>query len=187
MGIPERTPKYVNGLNNFIDYIDRISPVKDLTILEIGAWTGIGSETFAKRFKEVHCVDIWKKDKRCGITVKYDINKVEKIFDSRKAKYNNIFKYKGDWAHFIKKFKSKDADFPSSFDVIYVDMDKIFQDNLDCWIAYFPLAKKFAAGHDYENRFPGVVKAVNKMFGKPQQVFSDTSWVVKINKDFGNG
>jgi len=186
--IPERTQKYIKGLTDFIDYIDRQIPVKDLTILEIGAWTGIGSITFAKRFKEVHCVDIWKKDKRCLITVKYDINKVEKIFDERKKKYKNIFKYKGDWKHFAKIFKSDDK----CFDVIYVDMNKIFEENLNCLLAFYPLTREFISGHDYEDRFSGVKKAVNKIFGRPQLVFPDTSWIVKINKfiggkEYGNG
>lgn len=178
--IPERTAGYILGLNNFIDWIDRQTPVKDLTILEIGAWTGAGSVTFAKRFKEVHCIDAWRKDKRDDLTVEFDVDGAELVFDKRKDKHKNIFKYKGDWKNFILEFKEKGK----LFDVVYVDMNKIYKDNIDCWAAYFPLVRKYVAGHDYEKRFPEVVKAVNKMFGKPQAVFMDTSWVIKLQEEW---
>jgi hypothetical protein len=175
--VPERNKGYIKGLNNFIDWIDNQTPVKDLTILEIGAWTGAGSVTFAKRFKEVHCIDAWKKDKRDDLTMKFNIEKAEEIFDKRKKEYKNISKYKGDWKNFVSSFNKK----KQKFDVIYVDMNKKYQDNIDCWIAYYSMANKYVSGHDYEKRFPEVVKAVNKMFGKPQAVFMDTSWIIKLN------
>ena len=33
--------------------------------------------------------------------------------------------------------------------------------------------------------FPGIKKAVNKMFGGPQFVFPDTSWIIKVNRFIG--
>ena len=38
------------------------------------------------------------------------------------------------------------------------------------------------SGHDYCEESPGVIKAVNEMFGKPDKVFSDASWIVKLKK-----
>ena len=34
--------------------------------------------------------------------------------------------------------------------------------------------------YDYCEESPGVIKAVNEMFGKPDKVFSDASWIVKL-------
>lgn len=178
--IPERTQKYIRGLNEFVNYIDRITPVKDLTILEVGAWTGAGSEVFAKRFKEVHCIDIWCEDKNCGITVRYNIKKVEELFNQRKNKYKNIYKYKMSWEKFAELQKVGKTKAPKMFDVVYVDMNKIFEHNLNCLRTFYPITKKFIGGHDYEHRFPGVVKAINKFIGKPQFVFPDTSWIAPI-------
>lgn len=177
--IPERTDKYKKGLIDFINYIDRITPVKDLTILEIGAWTGCASEIFAKRFKQVHCIDVWNIDKRCGLTTKYDMKKVEAIFDKRMKQNKNIIKYKGDCLSFVSMFAKVDK----KFDIIYVDVYKQFEENLKCWVHYYKLAKKFVSGHDYERRFPGVVRAVNKFFGKPQMVFADTSWIIELQNE----
>ena len=184
--IPERNPRYIKGLTDFCKYINGIIPTKDLTILEVGAWTGAGSVVFAEYFKEVHCIDIWNKDKDCGITVRYNINKVEDIFNKRMHDHNNIYKYKMYWEDFAKKLKTGELKAPEMFDVVYVDMNKIFEHNLECLRAFYPITKKFIGGHDYEHRFPGVVKAVNKFIGKPQFTFPDTSWIVSIpNPDHG--
>jgi hypothetical protein len=32
------------------------------------------------------------------------------------------------------------------------------------------------AGHDYGPHAPGVIKAVNEVFGKPSRVYRDTTW-----------
>jgi hypothetical protein len=176
MKIPERNKGYKEGLINFCNYINNITPTKDLTILEIGSWTGVGMEIFANRFKEVTCIDPWVADKKDSLTIQYNVKAAEQIFNNRMKKYKNVTKLKGGWEDFIDKFISE----KKMFDVVYVDMNKIFEDNLDCIIAFYPLTDKYISGHDYEKRFPGVVKAVNKAVGKPQKVFKDTSWIIKI-------
>ena len=34
-------------------------------------------------------------------------------------------------------------------------------------------------GHDYQGRFPGVIKAVDE-FRRPDKIFKDTSWMVQL-------
>ena len=57
-----------------INWMDANSnkPVRLMKIIEIGAWTGCGSEIFAKRFKTVICVDPWK-NRTGGITDLYEM------------------------------------------------------------------------------------------------------------------
>lgn len=183
--IPERTNRYKQGLVDMINYIDSISdkPVRMMNIVEVGVWTGCASVIFAKRFREVICVDTWKQAGGDHLTKKYNMKEVEKIFDSRMSKYPGIIRK--------AKMDSKQAAFASliekmenieTYDVIYIDAIHTFEGSLKDMRDWKPIAKRFICGHDYEKRFPGVIKAVNKVFGKPLKVFKDTSWVVKIKQ-----
>jgi len=184
MKIPERTEKYKQGLIDMIEWIDKFSPVRMMKIIEIGVWTGCASEIFAKRFNKVICVDMWKNNIG-GITDKYDMKEVEKIFDSRQKKYHGVIcKSKMSSIEAAKIYqdhgsneKINDDIFP---DIIYIDAKHLFNDALEDILTWKDIPKRFICGHDYEKRFPGVVKAVNKIFGKPQKIFQDTSWIVRI-------
>ena len=71
--IPERSKGYKEGLQNFINYISKDYNTKELSIVEIGVWTGAGSEIFAKSFKEVHCIDMWKPIKTDSLTIRFNV------------------------------------------------------------------------------------------------------------------
>lgn len=182
--IPERTQKYRQGLIDMIEWMDKFSPVRMMKIIEVGCWTGCSSEIFAKRFNRVICVDLWQSNIG-GITNKYDMKEVEVIFDRRAARYHGVIcKSKTSSIEAAKIYQDHGSDekidndiFP---DVIYIDAGHTFEDVLKDLSAWKDIPKKFICGHDYEKRFPGVVKAVNKIFGKPQRVFKDSSWIVKL-------
>lgn len=180
--IPERNKGYKEGLINFVHWIDNRIPVKDLTILEIGAWTGAGTEIFANRFKQVYCIDPWKKDEKDSLTVRFNVKVAEKIFDKRMQRRNNVFKLKGDFRNYVNMFKEQEK----YFDVVYIDMNKLFEDNVECLKSYLPLTLKYISGHDYEIRFMGVVNAVNKVIGKPDKIFKDKSWIKFIGDKINN-
>jgi hypothetical protein len=38
----------------------------------------------------------------------------------------------------------------------------------------------YIGGHDYSDKFPGVVRAVNEEFGQPWRTFMDGSWLCRI-------
>jgi hypothetical protein len=154
MKIPERTKKSKSGLINYIKYIQSFYDTKELTILEIGSWTGISACIFAQYFKHVVCIDPWKATK--GINTKYNMKDVEDIFDNRMKHIKNIRKIKDKSENVVQKINNK----------ILMWKDKT---NL------------FISGHDYwRNKFPGVIKAVNEILGIPDKVFCDTSWIKKV-------
>lgn len=163
--IPERLPHSIKGLNDMLDFL---GDVKDKTMLEIGSWTGLSSVEFSKRFKHVCCVDPWQATE--GINTEYDMSEVEKIFDKRKKK--NVAK--------IKHTSSEASEIlgDNKFDYIYIDGCHTYEAvklDIENWKDKCKIA---ICGHDYwPGRFDGVIKAVDEAFGKPDKVFSDTSWV----------
>lgn len=176
INIPRRLPKSLKGLQSMIDYINSKYTTKKLTILEIGSWVGVSTELFAKAFRYVTAVDPWSAT--VGINTKYNMKLVEKEFDKRMKKYDNVDTNKMT----SKEFASftKDEFHLTGFDVIYIDgAHDYYNVKLDISL-WKDRATKFICGHDYCNKFPGVKKAVNEAFGKPDKVFSDSSWLVKV-------
>jgi hypothetical protein len=166
--IPERTKISKLGLYDFCKYINSIYSISDMSILEVGSWTGCSAEIFAKVFNHVICVDPWEPTKE--INTEYDMNEVEAIFDSRIKKYNNITKLKMTSEKAAKKIKS--------VNIVYIDGLHNYEDckkDLDLWL---PKCNLFISGHDYwPKKFDGVIKAVNEKIGVPDKIFSDTSWI----------
>ena len=181
--IPKRLPSSLKGLQDMVDYLNTIHNVNELTILEIGSWVGVSTELFAKSFKQVYAVDPWSKT--TGINTKYNMRQVEREFDNRTIPYDNIVKRKMTSMQYKNKLLQKlkldmYKNDPDKFDVIYIDGAHDYKNvSLDIKL-WKDRAVKFICGHDYYNKFPGVKKAVNEAFGKPDKVFSDSSWVVGV-------
>ena len=185
--IPERNKKYKQGLRDMINWIDKISsiPVRMMKIIEIGSWTGCSGVIFAKRFNKVICVDMWKSNIG-GITNEYDMKEVEKIFDKRAKMYHGVMcKSKMSSLEaakvYNKELKNKnklDNDiFP---DIVYIDGCHIYENTKKDLLAWKDIPKLFLCGHDFENRFKGVKKAVREIIGEPDKIFKDSSWVKKL-------
>jgi hypothetical protein len=172
MKIPERTKKSKSGLVNYIKYIQSFYDTKELTILEIGSWTGVSACIFAQYFKHVVCIDPWKATK--GINTKYNMKDVEDIFDNRMKHIKNIRKIKDKSENVVQKINNK-------FDIIYIDGIHTYEAVKKDILMWKDKTNLFISGHDYwRNKFPGVIKAVNEILGIPDKVFCDTSWIKKV-------
>jgi len=163
------------GLHDLINYIDTIRPVSEMSLLEIGSYTGESTSIFANRFKEVVSIDPFIDD--------YDQNDMacqhapfEKVFEKfkeRTAPYNNITQIRKTSDEAFETLSTK-------FDVIYIDGLHTYEQVIKDITNYKKLLKPsgFMSGHDYSvENWSGVVKAVIETIGEPDKTFQDTSWI----------
>lgn len=161
-------------LNPFIDYLQ----IKDGVMAEIGSFAGESAEYFAKsgKFKKIYCIDPWMKGYDDTVFVSHqDFSLVEKTFDDRMKPYPFVEKRKG-----FSNVRAKE--FPVAFfDMVYIDGNHAYNYVIEDITLWLPKVKKggYIAGHDYGIR-EGVAPAVNKMLGKPEKIFPDTTWVFRV-------
>ena len=173
-----RIPLFEKGLNDLIDYIDSIIPVKDLTMIEIGSYAGESTEIFAKRFGKVITIDPHEPNYDDNDSASNsDFTEVLEKFLERKSKYNNIeyIRMKSDDAiNLLKNFK---------VDLVYIDGVHTYEQVKKDIENYMPLIKNggFISGHDFTPGWQTVVNAVTESLGEIDGVFCDASWVKRIH------
>jgi len=154
--------------------------LKDKLMIEIGSYTGESAVVFAEFCKAVYCIDPWLS----GMLLSegsaenekiYMYPNVEEVFDKRTRTFTNIVKLKGFDFEMVDNF----AD--ASIDFIYIDSlhtEKETKRQLGLWL---PKIKNtgIIAGHDFNQRFPGIIKAVREMIGEPDKIYTDNgnSWM----------
>jgi Methyltransferase domain len=168
MKFPEREGNFIRGLYDMLKYIGN---TKRMTIIEIGTWTGCATEIFCQNFKSVITIDPFNNETD-WFSKKYDMQKVYEFAKQRLSKYNNITIIR-DYSYNVKNI---------SADIVYIDGSHEYENVKRDSILYLDRAKLFIAGHDYHNKFPGVIAAINEILGKPEKVFKDTSWIFKKDK-----
>jgi predicted O-methyltransferase YrrM len=170
--------EYLNeGLVSLIEYITIGKNAKDLSMIEIGSYTGESTQVFAKYFGKVISVDPFENgyDMNDAACHHADFNDVYNKFLENMQSFDNVTN--------IRK-KSDDAitDMIEKYDFVYIDgmhtYDQVKKDILN----YKKLIKPggFIGGHDYSDYWLDVVKAVNECLEKPDETFKDTSWIKKL-------
>lgn len=137
--------------------------------VEIGCWTGESSEIACQFCDLLICVDPWEPP---------DFDNNEAMFLQRMAPYRNVLRLK-QFSHVAATFFTN-----ATFDLVYIDgmhdEENVTRD-IKVWL---PKIKHggFLAGHDYDDNplHSGVVAAVDKLLGKPNKIYSDSSWLFKI-------
>ena len=170
------------GLLDMIAYINRRSPTKNMRLLEIGAYTGESTAIFCQHFKHVTTIDPYKGsyDPQDYVCYFSPMSTVYEAFCARMSKYNNYKLIIKTSDEAIKEI----ADQPvvHCFDVVYIDgMHQYAQVKKDI-LNYRVVVNRggFVTGHDYGGNWVGYVdKAVNDIYGEPDVVFNDTSWLVR--------
>jgi len=162
--------KCIKGLHDLCKFI---GDTKDMTIVEIGSYSGESTVIFASYFNKVISVDPWASGAPT-MNLKEamsDMSIVEKEFDKRIAAYDNIVKNKMFSHEFVNTIPN------GSIDVVYIDGDHTYDGvtkDINMWL---PKVAKggYICGHDY---YSTVKKAVNDTFNKPPtHTFKDSSWV----------
>lgn len=141
-----------------------------VVIVEVGSFVGISSMAISKGVKEFcpgslfYCVDIFSPEwyKKCSGISKYAFEDIERIFDKNMRKNPHV-KIKKLSIEAAKDFKDESIDF------IFIDADHRYEPVCADIQAWLPKLKKdcIMCGHDYSKKFPGLMKAVDEIFGKP--------------------
>jgi len=166
------------GLNNLIK---ELGDVSDKTMIEIGSFIGESTVIFAEHFKHVIAIDSFVPhyDKN-DPTSNFNFDDVFEEFQNRiEQKKDKITVYKMYSCDAVSSLKD------DKYDFVYIDGLHTYEGVKDDINNYLPLVKKggYIGGHDYGTQHPhllGVTEAVDEMFGKPDKVFEDNSWIKKI-------
>lgn len=174
----ERALTMRNSMNTkgLLDLIDEL-PNK-MVMAEVGVYAGESTKIFMNsgKINKMYSIDLWDDPK--GVYKKmysdHDFSIVEKIFDLNLANYN-IQKMKGSFENQI--------DLLPELDCVYIDGSHEYIDVMNDINLSLSKIKKggYICGHDYTAETPGVIKAISEFFGKPDKIFDDSSWVVRIN------
>lgn len=176
-----RGGNYLTGFQDFLDYLEKSSDLKNHTVVEIGSYLGESTILFAQRVKSVIAIDPFMNDYDPNDATCYDQDLPTVVYQGflkNINSYNNI-------THIKKTSDDAVADLAGQqFDVIYIDgvhtYDQVKKDIEN----YRGLVKPggFLCGHDYNNvgHTAGVYRAVNEAFGEPDATFIDTTWVMKL-------
>ena len=158
--------------------LDLIKELKDKgSMVEIGTFTGESTVIFGDHFEKVIGIDPMLEDyDQQDPTSKFNFNQVLDMFNNRTKEYNNISLIKKTSDDAVKELDGE------TYDFVYIDGIHQYKNVKQDIINYLPLVKKggYIGGHDYGEPWPGVKVAVDEMFGKPDKVFQDTSWLKKL-------
>jgi len=171
--------KYFKGLYNFCEFVSsELERTKPLKMCEIGSYMGESTFIFASQliFDEIHCIDPYK-----GIEEFNDISNrnwvdVEKEFKINTRHFDTITVHKNYCESVVDKFED------DYFDLIYIDARHDYNSVKNNIELFLPKCKTIIAGHDYQQEWPGVVQAVNEVFGAPDMLFEDGTWVKRLIK-----
>jgi predicted O-methyltransferase YrrM len=178
MNIQRTIMRDQNGTEGLLDLIKEL-PSKS-SMIEIGTFTGESTVIFGDHFEKVIGVDPMLPDyDPIDATSKFNFNEVLDMFKDRTKEYNNISLVQKTSDDAVNDFKD------GSFDFVYIDGIHTYDGVKSDIINYLPKVKKggVIGGHDYTNQLEhlvGVYEAVNEMFGKPDKVFRDNSWIKYI-------
>lgn len=165
------------GLEDMINWINNISPTKNMNIIEIGSYTGESTRMFADNFNQVISVDPFVND--------YDPNDlacsyapfelVYKQFLINTLPYTNIKSIRDTSQNAFDILKHFE------WDIVYIDgahtVDGVFWD-IDNYKSIIK-AGGFVAGHDYG--WGNIRHNLGLIFDdKVDAVFVDGSWIKQI-------
>lgn len=160
-----------------LDMIKELGETKDKVMVEIGSFIGESTVIFAEHFKKVIAIDPFMDNYDPeDTTSKFNFRDVFMEYKRRTNSCINVETLIKTSDDALKDLQGK------KFDFIYIDGIHQYQNVLDDIKNYLPLVKEggIIGGHDYGGPWKGVQKAVDEVFGKPDKVFKDTSWIKQL-------
>lgn len=168
-----KNPLFKSGL---LDLCSDLGARTQLVLVEVGVYAGDGTKLFLQsgKFNKIFSIDPWKSGYDDNDEAsKSSMQEVEKEFDKVVTLNSTIVtKLKGT----LYEYKDLLKQYP--IDIVYIDAKHTYDAvKRDISIALELNPRIAIAGHDYEEGWPGVMKAVDECFKSPDKVFSDTSWI----------
>lgn len=170
-----RNSRYLKELVDVCNYL----PNKN-NMIEIGAFQGESTRVWCEYFDHVYVIDPWETGWDNSDNAS-NINgvEIEDIFDKNLEKFDNFTKIRG-YSH-DPEVRQFFENLDEEFDFIYLDACHQYEP-VKADIEYYQNLVKpsgYIGGDDYKDKWPGVKKAVNKMYGKPDRIFRKT-WIKKL-------
>lgn len=179
---PIRTPGSIEGLRELVAMIP-----KDSTIVEVGCYAGESTAVLAEAAKTLICVDPWDpelfKSRPPGVTM----DDVWLAFKIRMYPWREVLEARGGGLHILRTTSIEAATRikDKSIGLTYIDADHFYASMKADSLAWLPkiMPGGFIGGHDYDDERwrPEVNRAVDEIFGKPDRVFKDCSWIKRIS------
>lgn len=147
--------------------------------VEIGSFSGESAVIWHESLPDstIWCIDPWLPGYDPNDAASNEnMTAVEKAFDRRVFGCERLVKLKGT----SDDFKSLSC--LQSVDAVYVDAMHTYEGakaDIEFWL---PRCKLAITGHDYNGGWPGVIKAVDEVVGKPDFIFPDSSWLKWIKR-----
>lgn len=164
-----------------LDLIKELGDNSQKNMIEIGSFVGESTVLFAQSFGSVTAIDpfLADYDPLDPTSYLFEFNNVYDTYMARTSPYKNIKTIKATSDEACEALKY------NQFDFIYIDGLHTYEGVKNDIINYLPLVKDggVIGGHDYTNQIShlvGVYDAVNEMFGAPDKVFKDNSWIKYI-------
>ncbi len=150
-------------------------------MIEIGSYMGESTMLFASSqlFNKIYAIDPYIGDEPFNSLSNITWKDVKEQFNINTRFFNNIELIQEYSQYTVSKFENKSIDF------IYIDANHTYESVKNDLQLYLPKLKSNSviAGHDYcDIKWPGVIKAVNEVLGKPNKVYQDSSWIY-VKKD----
>jgi len=158
-----------NGINTLtgLDDLCKKYITAETIMVELGCYMGVSTSLFSYYAKIVHTID-------------------KKVKPHLLDDLNNVFHHQGDFEDILPKIRL----LHSTVDMIYIDGGHDYESACKDIKATLPLINKngFIAGHDYY-KYEGygdpnsqVIEAVRDTLKVEPEVFSDSSWLIKLEE-----
>jgi len=146
---------------------------KSKDVVEIGSWKGRSTKVLLESCKgTVYAVDHWNGTETDNSNLAaFGLNVYEE-FIKNVGHYSNLKVLRGDSIKMANQFNGQKAD------MIFIDAGHTYEEikaDIEAWL---PKCSKIICGHDYTDGYPGVIKAVNEKFGKPNLI--DSLWWIEL-------
>ncbi|WP_162819908.1 class I SAM-dependent methyltransferase [Kordia sp. SMS9] len=167
----------MKGLYDFCEYVSsELTRTHPLKMCEIGSYMGESTLIFASQmiFDEIQCIDPFEGVEEFNEISNRDWVDVEQEFKLNTRYFDHIVLHRDYCENVADKFEN------NHFDLVYIDANHSYEDVKKNIELFLPKCKTIISGHDYQQEWPGVVRAVNEVFGAPDRLFADGTWMKKL-------